>query len=376
MKLYLKRNFFAEKEHLLAEEGELRATAFRFSTGVEALKIENSRGYFVILPFQGQQLWDFHFADRDLKMVTTIKEPRPTGDFLETYGGFLYHCGVLCMGVPDDKHPHHGELPNHPFDEAYLEIGCDETGSYIAVGGSVTNRVAFTHAYRFSPRCRLDSGATTVTVDVKVENLRSDPMEYMYLCHINFRPMDGARLIDSVPRDKEHIKVHRVIPESLPETSKQALRSYMDELENDPTVMDKVGAEGQYYLPEICFTLRYATDRDHRGYTLQYLPGKGGCYVSHPTDVLPYGIRWISRTSHEDAMGMVLPATAEHLGYDYAKEQGQIKYLDANSSVSFSLKLGFLTEKEVKPILFKIESLLREEAVSKSIERKKQATNK
>ena len=44
MKLYLKRDFFAEKEHLLAEEGELRATAFRFSTGVEALKIENSRG--------------------------------------------------------------------------------------------------------------------------------------------------------------------------------------------------------------------------------------------------------------------------------------------------------------------------------------------
>lgn len=73
---------------------------------------------------------------------------------------------------------------------------------------------------------------------------------------------------------------------------------------------------------------------------------------------------------------MVLPATAEHLGYDYAKEQGQIKYLDANSSVRFSLELGFLTEKEVKPMLFKIESLLREEAVSKSIERKKQATNK
>ena len=183
----MKRDFFAEKEHLLAEEGELRATAFRFSTGVETLKIENSRGYFVILPFQGQQLWDFHFADRDLKMVTTIKEPKPTGDFLET------HCGVLCMGVPDDKHPHHGELPNHPFDEAYLEIGFDETGSYIAVGGSVTNRVAFTHAYRFSPRCRLDSGATTVTVDVKVENLHSDGV-YVFMSH-QFPP-DGWRTPD------------------------------------------------------------------------------------------------------------------------------------------------------------------------------------
>ena len=40
---------------------------------------------------------------------------------------------------------------------------------------------------------------------------------------------------------------------------------------------------------------------------------EGACYVSHPMDYLPYAIRWISRTGDEDSMGMVLPATCEHL---------------------------------------------------------------
>lgn len=140
--------------------------------------------------------------------------------------------------------------------------------------------------------------------------------------------------------------------------------------------MDSVGEEGQCYLPEICFTLRYAEDRNGYGYTLQHLPGEGACYVKHPTELLPYGIRWISRTPHEDAMGIVLPATAEHLGYDYAKEHGQLKLLPPYGSVDFSIELGFLSEEETKPVLFEIERILRENAIGRSIKQRKMSAQK
>ena len=358
MILYLRREFFTEKETLLAEEGEMRASAFRYSTGVEALRIANGRGWIVMLPFQGQQIWEFHFDGRDLKMKTGIAEPRATTDFLKTYGGFLYHCGLRSIGAPDAEHPQHGELPNHPYDEAWLEAGTDDAGSYMEVGGRLDYKISFTYGCRFSPRCRLYGGKATVTVGVTIENLRSAPMEYAYLCHINFRPLDGAVLIDSAPRDKEHVRVHRTIPEALPEEAKRTLGDYMTRLEEDPSAMDRVGAEGQCYLPEICFTLRYRADEEGYANTLQYLPGEGACWVRHPAALLPYGIRWISRTGDEDAMGMILPATCEHLGYRYAKEHGQMRSLPPRGTASWEIELGFLTEEETAPVREKITSLL------------------
>ena len=354
MKLYLKPSFFTEKEFLLAEEGGLRAVAFRYSTGIEALRIENSRGYFVILPYQGQQLWDIHFDGRDLKMITGIREPRQTDRFLKTYGGFLYHCGIRSMGAPDAEHPEHGDLPNCRYDAAWLEAGTDESGAWMEVGGAVEYRIAFTYECRFSPRCRLSAGKATVEVGAELENLRREPMEYAYLCHINFRPFDGGALYDTASRDPAEVTVHRVIPEDLSADAKKALGDYMDALEKDPSVMDKVGAAGQCYFPEICFTMRYKTDADGRGYTVQRLPEGGACYVCHPADQFPYGIRWISRTGTEASMGMILPATCEHLGYRYAKEHGQIRLLPPQGKRSYSLELGFLTEEEAAPVIEKI----------------------
>ena len=358
MKLYLKRSFFGDKECLLAEEGGMRASAFRYSTGVEALRIENSRGYIVILPFQGQQIWDIHFDGRDLKMITGIREPREADHFLKTYGGFMYHCGIRSIGAPDAEHPQHGELPNCRYDEAWLEAGTDEKGAWMEVGGYVDYQIAFTYGYRFSPRCRLYGGKAVCDIGVTLENLRKAPMEYAYLCHINFRPFDGAKLMYTVPRDPGHIKTHRVVPDSLPEEDKKALAAYMDRLEKDPSVMDDVGAEGQRYAPEICFTLKYLTDGGRRGYSLQRLPDGSACYVSHPADVLPYGIRWISRTGNEDSMGMILPASCEHLGYKYAKENGQIKLLPPEGRLSFAIQLGYLSPEEARPAAEKIAEIM------------------
>ncbi len=358
MRINLQKYFFTEKETLIAEEGSLRATAYRFSTGVEALKIENEEGYFVILPFMGQQLWDFHFGGRDLKMKTSVKEPVPNVQYLQTYGGFLYHCGIQSFGAPDATHPQHGEIPNRAYDNAYLEVGTDEKGTYMAVGGTLHFDIAFVQKYDFSPETRLYAGASKVRVNVKLENKKASPMEYMYLCHINFRPFNGARLVYNVPRDAEHIKIHKIVPDTLPEETQKKLSAYMEKLEADRSLMDTVGNPDEIYIPEICFAMKYNPDENGRGYTMQYIEGEGACYVDHPVKELELPVRWISRTPDEDAMGMVLPATGEHLGYANAKAKGQIKMLAPYSSVEFYMEVGFITDAEAKTVEAKINKLI------------------
>ncbi len=347
MIINLKKEMFADREFLLADNGTMRATTFRYSTGVEALKVENKNGYFVILPYQGQQIWRMHFAGRDLGMKTTIKEPVPNVKFLETYGGFMYHCGVGSIGAPDADHLQHGEIPNKDYNAAYLICDEDEKGSYMAVGGVLDLDVAFVRKYQFRPLCKLYEDATLVEIHVELENMRNEPMEYAYLCHINFAPIDGAKLISNA----KMAKVHKIIPESFTEQQKADLSGYMDKLEADPTVGDIVGAPGQFYAPEICCTMMYTGDR---GYTMQVVEGEGACYVSHPVKELPYGIRWISRTATENAMGMVLPATCEHLGYKYAKENGQMKYLEPRETLRFTMEAGWIDTKTAEQVKEKI----------------------
>ena len=197
MRLNVYRHCFTEKERPLLTHGKMQVSAFKFSTGVEALRVANTKGEIVILPFQGQQVWSIRFLGRDLGMLTTVKEPMPNVQYLRTYGGFLYHCGISAFGAPqpDDNHPQHGETPNIDFTESYIDCGEDEKGRYIAVSGLLNYDIAFVRHYHFEPCCKLYEDGTVLHMSVKLTNLRADAMEYMYLAHINFRPVDGAKLI-------------------------------------------------------------------------------------------------------------------------------------------------------------------------------------
>ena len=288
---------------------------------------------------------------KEISMQTTIKEPQKSAVYLENYGGFLYHCGVISFGAPDAAHPHHGEIPNAEYDSAYIICDEDENGKYICLGGELNHDTAFIRKYRFSPEIKIYEDSSLFRINVKLENLRAYSMEYMYLCHINFRPFDGAELIASTKYDPEHIKIYRT------EGSK-ALTDYMDNLEKDLTIMNKVDRYGQCYDPEICFGIKYEADKNGRAYTLQYTE-EGACYVSHPADILTNGVRWISRTENEDSMGMVLPATAEHIGYENAKKNNQLKVLGANETLEFYIEAGYINKNDAGIVKQKIDSIIK-----------------
>ena len=120
-KVLLSPSMFERQEQVLVEHGSLIASTFRFRSGVCGLRLRNGRGELVLLPYQGQQIWSAQFDGRSLTMKSMFDEPRATQNYLDTYGGFLIHCGATAMGVPTadqnkvagqgQGHVHHGVGP-------------------------------------------------------------------------------------------------------------------------------------------------------------------------------------------------------------------------------------------------------------------------
>ena len=90
---------------------------------------------------------------------------------------------------------------------------------------------------------------------------------------------------------------------------------------------------------------------------MQYNKGGKSTFVIHRPEELPFGIRWISRTEDEDTMGMVLPATSEHLGKLYCQRNGQSSFLKKGESVSYHMITGLLDAAEADAMQKKIKSL-------------------
>lgn len=348
-RLFLSPSFFGEREQVLVEHGPLSASTFRFPTGVLGLRMENERGEIVMLPFQGQQIWSARFNGRELTMKSMFDQPNLTRSYLENYGGFLIHCGATAMGVPTEKdnHPLHGELPNAPYEKAWLECGEDKNGLYIELGGSYKHTVAFSYNYVATPAVRLYAGASTVYVSMTVTNLKKSPMDLMYLAHINFRPVDNSRLAYSAHYDPQHVRVRASIPSHVKPLP--GYREFLDELSQDP-VKHHVLAPGLAFDPEVVFFIKYDTDSSGWAHSLQIHPDGSADYVRHRPDQLSHGVRWICRTPDQDALGLVLPATAESEGYTAEKEKGNIMVLGPGEVFHCEYEIGAVTADKVKEI--------------------------
>ena len=200
MKIQLREQMFSDKEQLFLDDGELKAYLFRYDSGVCGVKLENSRGYIVVLPYQGQMVWEAVFDGRSLKMKNDCRIPKFRKEFRDTYGCYVMHCGILRMGCPSEKdtHPHHGELPYVTYDEAAIVSGEDEKGRYLAVTGLYEYYKVFADHYAARPMTKLYAGSTLIDICLEVENKGSAPMDLMYQCHINNAAVTGAKIYQTI----------------------------------------------------------------------------------------------------------------------------------------------------------------------------------
>ncbi|MEM7347723.1 MAG: DUF4432 family protein, partial [Chloroflexota bacterium] len=330
---------------------------FLYETGVCGLRLSNQIGQITLLPFQGQQIWHAEFHEHVLTMKSMFEQPYPTTEFLNTYGGFLIHCGATAMGVPEaqDTHPPHGELPNAPYQTAQLLIGEDERGPYLGLTGTFQYTVAFNHNYIAKPVVKLYANSSRMPVSMTVTNLKRSEMALMYLAHVNFRPVDHGHLIYSAPCDADHVRVRSNIPSHIHPAP--GYREFLTELEQDPTRHNRL-TPGLMFDPEVVFYVDYQADNAGWAHSMQLRPDGYADYISHRPEQLEKGVRWISRTTDQDCLGIVLPATAEPEGYSAEQAKGNLKIVPAQSQFYCEMEVGLLTPAEATEMSKKIEKIL------------------
>ena len=342
--IQLQEQFFSEKEKVFIEQGELSVSLFRYDTGVCGLRLKNSKGQLTMLPFQGQQIWRCEFEGRELTMRSMFEQPVPTDDYLSTYGAFFVHCGATAMGVPskEDTHPLHGELPNTRYKKVWVKAGCDEGGAFIGLGGEYEHIVAFNHHYTFEPFVKLYAASSQFSISSRLTNLKQTEMEFMYMAHMNFCPADGGRIVYSAPCTPEHTRVVINVPEHIKSSHPiEDFRAFLESLKEHPE--KHLSFTPDLILdPEVLFFIDYLADAEGFAHSMHVMPDGYAHFIKHRLAELNKGVRWIARKSDEDALGLFLPATARHQGYQMEKARGNIRVLQGGESIEFCLEGGLL----------------------------------
>jgi Domain of unknown function (DUF4432) len=348
---------FSTSERDLVEAAGLSASTFRFESGVCALRLKNDQGELVMLPFQGQQIWSAKFGGRPLGMTSFFTEPQPTRVYLETYGGFLLHCGVTAMGVPSaqDSHPLHGELPNAPYRKAWIMLGEDQDGEYIGLGGHYHHIVAFNHNYIAEPVVKLYRNSSLMHISITIQNLKNTPMEWMYLAHINFRPVDNGRMLYSALPTAEHVRVRLSIPSHI--RPGPGYVEFLHALKDHPE-QHHVFTPDKVFDPEVVFAIDYLADEQGWAHSMQMHPDGTADYVRFSPGQLNKCIRWIVRTADQQALGLAMPSTAEPEGYTAEKAKGNIKVIPGKGKVSFEMVAGYLPPSLAREVEGKIRNIV------------------
>jgi hypothetical protein len=110
--------------------------------------------------------------------------------------------------------------------------------------------------------------------------------------------------------------------------------------------------------PEAVFFIDYLADDEGWAHSLQVHPSGGADYIRHRPDQVDKGIRWISRTADQDALGLVLPATAEPEGYLAEKAKGNLRTIPPGGQFRCEMEIGALTPEEAQVMEKKIARII------------------
>jgi hypothetical protein len=338
----LQPEIFREKEREIVRFDGLVASAFRYSTGIAAIRLANRRGSVVVLPYLGQMVWAAAFDGVDLAMTSMFPEPRPARTIVETYGCLAYHSGLLRNGVPsvEDSHAPHGEAPCADMDHAGIACGADAEGPWIAVTGVREYAMGFGAHYRATPLVALRSEATGCRIVMEVRNLSATPMELMYMCHVNFAFAEGARIVQPVPFTPEHVVARTSVPGHIVPTPEY--RALIDQFGADPGRLSRLN-ESPLYDPEQVFYIK-GLKRGPDGFVHFMLVRREGdaFAISWDPESMPHCIRWILDNKDQRVAAFAMPATCEPEGYAAEKRKGNVRLLASGESAAFATNIAFV----------------------------------
>ena len=341
-RIELKKSFFSPVEQELLSAGEFTVSLFRYPSGVEAVRIRNSRGHLIVLPFMGQMIWDAVFDGVSLTMKNMFSQPQPAKGILETYGCFAYHSGLLRNGCPspEDSHPLHGEMPCAPMDRAWLVLLEDAQGPQVALVSEWEYVMGFGSHYLATPRVALRTGETLFDLEINVKNLSRTAMDLMYICHTNFALVRDGEIFQGADFSPADTSVRKSIPSHVVPTP--AYKKLIEVFDKHPE-KSAVLKDAELYDPEQVFFIRnLRTDKHGMTHMMVRRPERDAFYMSWSLKQMPKTIRWILCNADQEVGAFALPGSCEPEGYLAEKRKGNVRRLAGGRSARFQARLGYL----------------------------------
>jgi hypothetical protein len=205
------------------------------------------------------------------------------------------------------------------------------------------------------PVVKIRPGSTLVSVDITIRNLKNTPMPLMYLAHANFRPVNDGRLVYSAYTDAKHVRVRTSIPSHIHPLP--GYKEFIHELSLEPT-RHHILREDLAFDPEVVFLIDYLADNQGWAHSLQLHPTGEADYIAHRPSELSKGVRWVCRTPDQDALGLLLPATAEPEGYSAELAKGNVLELGPHAQYEIHMIMGSMTAPEATAMEARINQII------------------
>ena len=332
-RINLWRALFGEKPRILLENSDFAVTSFRYDSGVEGLKIANSRGHLIILPWMGQMIWDAQFDGHGLTMCNMFRQPKPATEVIETYGCFAFHSGLLANGCPsaEDTHLLHGEMACAAMDEAWMEL----EGDMLRLTGRYEYVMGFGHHYLAQPTVVLHKSSTLFDIKMAVTNLASVDMPLQYMCHMNYAYIPNATFSQNIP--DEILRLRESVPSHVNPTAQWL--AFNQRIMQGEVSLSTLN-QPEFYDPEIVFfadKLDAYTDQPE----FRMISPDGTTFVTRFYSAeLNYVTRWILYNGEQQVAAFALPATCRPEGYLAAQRNGTLIQIAPQQTRTFTVTTG------------------------------------
>ncbi|OOS00663.1 DUF4432 domain-containing protein [Canicola haemoglobinophilus] len=331
--IYLSKQQFTETEQVIIANNQFKVSAFKYSSGIEGLRLTNSKGMLVILPYYGQMIWDAEFEGHNLCMKNMFAAPKVGNVIIDTYGCFAFHSGLLCNGCPspEDSHPLHGEMPCATMDKCWIEIS-DTTLKVVSEYEYVKG---FGHHYLAKPSVVMYPNSGLFHINMDVTNLASVAMPLQYMCHMNYCYEENAYFEQNIPDSA--ITLRESIPDHVKPTAQWL--DFNQQLKANRNGLAKLD-QPEYYDPEIVFFMDNLSTYQERLVYRMHSP-KGHCYrTEFDSQQFNSATRWILYNQDQQVAAFALPATCRPEGYLAAEKSGTLIMLEPHTTRSFSVLTG------------------------------------
>lgn len=333
-KINLDKHFFNTHERIVAQNDAFKIISFKYSSSVEALKIINSRGYLIFLPFEGLMIWDAVFDGLDLKMANPFTQPYPGTKITDSYGAFQFHSGLLANGNPGptDTHNPHGEFPLSSMDSSYIEIS-DDT---VTIRSQKEYVKGFGFHYFAEPAVTLNAGQASFRITMTVQNLsKFEEMPLQYLVHLNYKFIKGAKITQNIPDDSFQLRT--TVPEHI--HPKSEWLKYTSSLNNEKILVNELN-DTQHFNPEIVYFGDELNKITNIAKFRMIMDDQHQVKVEFNTKEFPNVTRWLMYNPDIQVAAFALPATCRTEGYTAAKEADTLIMLKPQEIRHFQVVTG------------------------------------